>query len=120
VGQVDSHVVRKQDASPGTSQSHYAPQTPAELVSSSELDRRLRREISTAAVLCFDPTRVVHPHVAIAMPASAEEYAQRLYGALRQADAMGCGTIIIEQPPSTGGLWTAIVDRLQRATTSVR
>ena len=49
------------------------------------------------------------------MPADADAYGQALYGALREADAMDVDLILVEQPP-TGPAWTAIRDRLRRAT----
>jgi L-threonylcarbamoyladenylate synthase len=116
LGEIDSTHIARQTVSPGTSQSHYAPHVPAELVESSAIADRLRQERSPLAVLSFDPSRVPRPHVAIAMPQSPEEYARTLYSALRQADTAGCTRIVIEKPPESGGIWKAILDRLQRAT----
>ncbi len=50
----------------------------------------------------------------------AGRYAARLYDALREADACGRSRIVIEDVPQdisqTEGLWSAIRDRLRRAT----
>ncbi len=115
LGEVDAPPVTTQLASPGTSLWHYAPRTPAELVETTQLARRLAGG-APAAVLCFEPAGVKPPHVPVPMPQSAEPYAARLYDALRTADATGVSRIIIEQPPETHGPWAAIHDRLRRAT----
>jgi L-threonylcarbamoyladenylate synthase len=52
----------------------------------------------------------------IRMPEDADDYARRLYGALREADRLGCAHIFIEIPPRTDGVWRAVHDRLLRAT----
>jgi len=112
---VDS-VDTKQTQSPGSTARHYAPQTPCELVESSELSLRLSQLHERCAVLCIGSRTVPPPHEAIAMPSEAEPYARELYSALRHADARGAARIVIEQPAATEGLWQAILDRLRRAT----
>ena len=116
IGQVESAFVASQAASPGTSLRHYAPRTAAELVSSEELPSRLKTLKDAAAVVCFDAQRVPLPHRAIEMPLDAAAYAARLYDAIREADALHCNRILIEQPPEVGALWEAVHDRLRRAT----
>ena len=115
LGEVEASQITAQQASPGTTPRHYAPQTPAELVDAAQLAQRLAAG-SPAAVLCFDPASVKPPHVPVPMPRSAEQYAAHLYDALRIADATGLSRILIEQPPETHGQWAAIHDRLRRAT----
>lgn len=104
-------------ASPGTSSLHYAPRTPAELVDHFELRQRLGQEADGPyAVICFSPAFVKPPNQPIGMPRRADQYARRMYDALRQADGMGCARILIELPPNDNGLWLAVHDRLKRAT----
>ena len=50
----------------------------------------------------------------MALPAQPEGYAQGLYAALRQMDAVGADVIIVERPPQEAA-WTGINDRLRRA-----
>jgi L-threonylcarbamoyladenylate synthase len=50
------------------------------------------------------------------MPREPVAYASALYLCLREADSLGRSLILVERPPATGGLWTAIHDRLRRAT----
>ena len=42
--------------------------------------------------------------------------ATALYDGPRQAHTIGAGRIIIATPPSSGGLWLAVLDPLLRAT----
>jgi L-threonylcarbamoyladenylate synthase len=93
---------------------HYAPRTPALLVPPHELDAEIGRRGASVAVLAFSrPDERVDYW--IRMPKDPQDYARRLYGALRELDTAGCGTILVESPPETVE-WDAIRDRLSRAT----
>ncbi len=116
LGEVASQTITQQSASPGTATLHYAPHTPALLVSSDELSTIVAKDAPLSAVICFDASHIAPPHRAIQMPADPAAYAARLYEALRQADAIGAKQIIIEKPPHSSELWAAIHDRLRRAT----
>lgn len=118
LGTIDDQSIVSQSSSPGTSPAHYSPRTPAQLVESSRLQLRLNETRQAMAVLCFEGLHINPPHRAIVMPRSADQYAHKLYSALRQADAFGCAMILIEQPPASSDLWRAVHDRLQRATGS--
>ncbi len=98
----------------GALERHYAPKTPAQLVSAHALDAEIARRGATVAVLAFSrPDERVEYW--IRMPREPRAYAQRLYAALRELDGAGCGAILIESPPETAE-WDAIRDRLSRAT----
>jgi L-threonylcarbamoyladenylate synthase len=116
LGEVDAPTIAEQGASPGTAARHYAPRTPAARVATSGVAAALAKEQRPCAVLCFDPAQVPAPHTAIGMPRDARLYASALYDALRSADSLGCARILVEMPPSSDGLWRAVVDRLTRAT----
>jgi L-threonylcarbamoyladenylate synthase len=107
----------KSAASPrhsGGLERHYAPRTPARLVPAHALDAEIAKLKEKVAVLAFSrPDERVD--FWIRMPREPEGYARRLYAALRELDAAGCETILIESPPETSE-WQAIRDRLQRAT----
>ena len=93
---------------------HYAPKTPALLVPPHRLDAEICKRGASVAVLAFSrPDERVDYW--IRMPKDPRDYAQRLYGALRELDTAGCGTILVESPPETVE-WDAIRDRLSRAT----
>ncbi len=52
------------------------------------------------------------------MPASAAEYAARLYAALHEADEAGADVIVVERPEAAGPdatIWQAVLERLGRA-----
>ena len=50
----------------------------------------------------------------LASPTTVEEYAHQLYSSLRRADEIGLTAVIAIAPPNIG-LGTAIIDRLERA-----
>lgn len=95
---------------------HYAPKTPALLVPPHELDAEIAKRGAAVAVLAFSrpDQRVDHW---IRMPRDPQAYARRLYAALRELDAAGCATILVESPPGSSA-WTAVRDRLSRAAAS--
>jgi L-threonylcarbamoyladenylate synthase len=105
--------------SPGLLARHYAPTTPAQLFDPSELDALLRdpQLAGGAIVLAHDRLDVAPPHTIVPMPAHPDEYAHRLYAALREADAKRPALILIQHPPLANPRWSAILDRLTRATT---
>lgn len=101
--------------SPGLLDRHYAPLTRAVLFASDEWDRVVHGP--AAVILTHDQRRkAAPPHSLIAMPDQPAEFAAALYHALREADARGAEIICIECPPTDGPIWSAIADRLSRAT----
>ena len=93
---------------------HYATNTPARLVPPHLLDAEIAKRGAAVAVLAFSrPDERVEYW--IRMPREPQAYAQRLYAALRELDGAQCETILIETPPETAE-WTAVRDRLLRAT----
>ncbi len=139
IGPVDAPMIDTQQAGPGTSRSHYAPRTPAELLTHKELLQRITTNPADelwVVLALHEDVQVSPPHRRIMMPSNARAYAARLYSALREADACRGTRILIEHPsptsnssaPSThmaeGGasdqgdhdLWRSILDRLHRAT----
>jgi len=117
IGEVDATPVAAQAASPGTAARHYSPDTPALLLDGADLALELASRTEPCAVLATSDLEVPRPHGRMAMPKNAEEYAARLYAVLREVDQAGFSAILVERPPSRSGLWSAILDRLERATT---
>lgn len=115
LGDVDVANANAQSHSPGTSPVHYAPRTPAVIVDTNELQSALRATTEPAVVLSFDTNKIATPHHSIVMPRDPITYAAQLYRSLRDADSMNVSRIVIERPPSDAA-WTAINDRLRRAT----
>jgi len=95
---------------------HYAPRTPSLLVPPHALDAEIAKRSAAVAVLAFSRPDE-RAATWIRMPKDPRGYARRLYAALRELDAAGCGTILIESPPETAE-WTAVRDRLTRAAAS--
>jgi L-threonylcarbamoyladenylate synthase len=110
---------------PGTLTSHYAPSARVVLAADAEaaqaalarrerhpadgpLDHRLDGLLGTADV--ETPPGVVR----LSAPRDAAEYAQVLYAALREADALGVERVVAV-PPAGGGIAAAVGDRLARA-----
>jgi L-threonylcarbamoyladenylate synthase len=114
--------------SPGLLEVHYAPKTRAVLVGPERWDEVMDAvRLGRAVVLTATPRGETGTGVMV-MPEEARAYAARLYAALREADAMGMGTIYVEAPAESGvpgnggvksdnqGVWSAVMDRLERAT----
>ncbi len=116
LGEMVDDSIGTQGPGPGTTMRHYAPRTATELVDESALHGRLAESVEPAVVLCFDDAPIVPPHRAIVMPPTAEAYAARLYAALREADEAPGSLILVVRPPGREGLWSAVMDRLIRAT----
>ena len=85
------------------------------MVDRGEIEAAVRRATPSVAALVFEPLAVDAPHAVILMPRLPEQYAARLYAALREADELAPGVILIEHPPASGTVWEAVADRLSRA-----
>ena len=97
----------------GSLAAHYAPRTPARLVSAGELDSEIARLGKSAALLAFGvPDERVD--FWLRMPRDPAQYAQKLYAALRELDSSGAKVLLIESPPDTPD-WLGVLDRLRRA-----
>lgn len=109
--------------SPGMMARHYAPNTPLELVSSSELPTRIRELLAQnlhSGVLSLSelPEFFSNAVKIVAMPQHPAEYAARLYAVLHDLDVSTVDHILVETPPNTAE-WLAVRDRLKRAATSL-
>ncbi len=104
----------------GTLGSHYAPRTPAGLVAKDALRAELSQlegRDERVAVLAWsvERRRMVSTAYGLARRATPSAYGHALYANLRALDAANADTILIEQVPEDNA-WTAIRDRLVRAT----
>jgi L-threonylcarbamoyladenylate synthase len=102
-------------ASPGQHARHYSPLTPAFRFEHDE--RNLFPRQANSVALLVGPADAPAADV-IEMPADAQAYAARLYQTLRELDAKQPAAIYIEMPPASPE-WTAVRDRLLRATVPV-
>jgi L-threonylcarbamoyladenylate synthase len=103
---------------PGDRAVHYAPQTPIEIVAADDLEARAGAIVGRGekvAVLAMRPP--MHPQrlmTWINAGNKPDAYAHHLYSHLRSLDRVGSVRILVQAPP-TDERWTAILDRLQRA-----
>lgn len=119
---------------PGSLASHYAPRTPVELVEPAEVPGAVAAHVRDGRRVAVLATRDGIPHTEGAGPASsitaeggatmwiaaasdAEDYARDLYAHLRVLDGSGADVIVVARPPD-GPEWTAVHDRLTRASGS--
>jgi L-threonylcarbamoyladenylate synthase len=110
----------------GSLASHYAPNTPLQLLSSEELLRAVQAEpgsrlgIWASQTNCESlKTSLPNAHLYIAKD-NPKDFGHELYAVLRNIDTWGVKRVLIERPPnsgmgSTSGAWAAVIDRLQRA-----
>ena len=103
----------------GTLASHYAPRTPASLVSReglrAELVQLLDRDEEVAVLARGAPAPDGFDGLWIAAPEALAPYAHDLYANLRRLDTANADAILIEDVPDTPE-WLAVRDRLTRAT----
>lgn len=100
--------------SPGLLARHYAPRTPVELFANLEALEVRAAELADQRIGSVVLGEVEATAVTIRMPATAAEYAVRLYDVLHQLDGRGLSRMLIELPPETDE-WLAVRDRLTRA-----
>lgn len=102
----------------GSLASHYAPETPAQRVSSSALPAELQAARKRhERVLVLGLSAASAEVDGLVMPNEPVAYARHLYAALRELDRAGADRILIEWPEDTPA-WLAVRDRLARATTT--
>lgn len=107
----------------GSHESHYAPATPAVLLTAGNAEyflKKLSTEELPVAVLSRRKTNIPHNQVTwISMPLDPQNYAHDLYATLRDLDKQNFCRILIESVPEESA-WDAIRDRLQRATSKIK
>lgn len=104
---------------PGCHASHYAPLTPAFIISAAHLPAVLKESVLTGqsvAIICHTETvtDLCPATSCILLPDDPNGYGQALYASLRRIDSEGYDKILIEAPPESEP-WRAVSDRLRRA-----
>lgn len=108
----DAHAPRAS----GMLAAHYAPRTPARIMSASALASACMESAGSVAVLARTFARPAQFTGGwIDAPREATRYAHDLYANLRSLDATGAAAILIEAVPNDAE-WQAVHDRLTRAT----
>jgi L-threonylcarbamoyladenylate synthase len=104
---------------PGSHATHYAPRTPSKLLPREELLAALARVGSSTGHIAVLAHSVAQPPLFegtwFDAPEHGAAYAHDLYANLRALDARAADEIWIEAPPD-GPEWSAVRDRLRRAT----
>lgn len=95
----------------GALEAHYAPVTPIQLCSRTQLQTAAPDNVVVLALETL-PAGVR----GIALPADADAYAHGLYAALRQLDDMNAQAIWLESLPVNED-WAGVADRIRRAVT---
>ncbi|MFI4890829.1 MAG: L-threonylcarbamoyladenylate synthase [Steroidobacterales bacterium] len=121
IEQVIGELDQGADAAPrasGDRPQHYAPRTRLQIVAGEALDAHAARLASgghRVAVLAMHGAARAAPNVVwIDAGGQPAAYAHNLYDNLRTLDRMDCGWILVEAPPAHEE-WSAVLDRLQRA-----
>lgn len=102
---------------PGSVVSHYAPQTPVDVVPWPLVDDTVAwHEAAGRRVAVLSPRPVPSSSAAGWLEAAAtpEAYGRTLYAQLRALDRAGADVIVVSAPPD-GPEWAAVRDRLTRA-----
>jgi len=107
---------------PGLLESHYAPRATVEVVSPSSLGSRAAELAASgrrvAVLVAGEAERIelaaTPGLILLDLGGGADRAAQRLYAALREADAAGADTVLASLPRSSG-VGEALVDRLTKA-----
>lgn len=94
----------------GTLEAHYAPRALVEVIDQEEL----RSGDVHTGLLALASVPTPRGMVRLCAPPTTQAYAQALYSALREADALALSRILVVLPP-TEGIGAAIHDRVIRA-----
>lgn len=104
--------------SPGQQAIHYAPEAQVFLTELDDLQRTVDRlTAAERSLLVISPVAPIVRNELVTwwrIPEDHAEFARRIYGCLREADAVGFPRVLIVRPESTG-IGRAIIDRLEKA-----
>ena len=102
----------------GTLDSHYSPAADVQLIEREQLTELLgdhpRERRSATGLLAMAHVSTPAGIVRLAAPQTSDDYAQCLYAALREADALELDTVLAIAPDPSG-IGAAVIDRLTRA-----
>ena len=103
---------------PGSKDAHYAPSVPVRLVGADDLPAILAESFGGASEPAVLVRTVPLPPGGGGrwwrLPPDPARYGRALYATLREAEASGCPSILVERPPDEPR-WAAVLDRLRRA-----
>ncbi len=108
--------VRRSPRVSGSLDSHYAPATPARLVSQAQLTEAANSAVGVVGVIALSDSPAGFSGHWLRLPDEPAGYARQLYAALRELDEV-TDVILVQEPPGAES-WEAVTDRLRRATFS--
>jgi len=119
-----SNVENRTLRSPGLLRKHYSPKAKL-LVLNWDADADLYHQLVTRQVSLITCHVIAHTHIPSVehfarisvIPRDAEAFARAIYAELHRCDAAGARWIVVETPPEAPE-WSAIADRLRRASVS--
>ncbi len=118
VGAADASGVAEPVRTAGQDLVHYAPHTPALLLTTADVAAWRPPADSRIGFLGFGSAGF-EAELAMRLPADATAAARELYGALHRLDRAGLDLLVIEAPPADAA-WAGVRDRLSRATQAVK
>ena len=118
LGDVEVACSREQIHSPGTSHHHYAPHTRTKIANQQTIASLINDPGISCGSLVFKAIKGALAEHTIVMSTDPARYAEALYASLRELDALNLDLLLVEEPPKSAG-WSAIHDRLQRASSPV-
>lgn len=102
----------------GTLASHYSPAAFVRLLHADQLTAHAKAQpadgMPSSGLLAIASVATPPGIVRLAAPTTTDDYARILYGALREADALGLA-LVLAVPPDPAGVGAAVIDRLTRA-----
>ena len=116
IGKLNVTFATEASKAPGSLDAHYAPATLLRLIKPQALAAEAASWAASGTVVVL-ARHAPQSNVScrwMRLPDEAAAYGHDLYARLREADALGCACILIENPPE-GAEWMAVNDRLQRA-----
>lgn len=115
VTEIQPALVETQPHAPGQLKSHYAPETPLQVVEPGQWPEAIEK--CRAGLLAWNPPPAGHPFAQVELLSTKHDFreaAANLFRALRRLDQAGLDLLIAERLPRSG-LGVAMNDRLQRA-----
>jgi len=123
LGEVTGYAPKDNDEtapkSPGMKYKHYAPKAEMFVFEGTHIETEIKRKIAEnigKRVVVFAAGDTVYENAeTVLLGKTAEAYAKKLFFALREADAHGAELILAELPFDSGGMATALKNRIYKS-----
>lgn len=119
VGSSGEYDDKKAPKSPGMKYRHYAPSAQMSVFLGEDCDEEINKEIlkntNKKIFVLLAEEKSFENAETIVLGKTAMEYSQNLFDALRNADNMGADIILAHVPFSSGGIATALLNRIYKS-----